>query len=73
MEYTTEQVYNKQITTHVMMGNTYFKCNYCEKFYDEVWINKSQTLCCCRHCWGNNPIVARATLGKPFRPQLFIQ
>ena len=29
------------------------------KFYDEVWISKSRTTCCCRHYWGNNPIVAR--------------
>ena len=75
MEYKTDNMSTNStkthsLTTHILMGTVYYKCNYCEKFYDEVWISKSRTTCCCRHCWGNNPIVARATLGKPFRPSI---
>ena len=73
MEHTIKEVSNKQIESHVIMNNTYYKCNYCKKFYDEVWINQSQTICCCRRCWGNNPMVARATLGKPFYPQIIVR
>ena len=47
--------------------NQIFICNYCEDFKKEVWANKKETISCCEHCWGNHPMVARATNGKPFR------
>lgn len=45
---------------------TLVKCNYCNNKSNDIWINKKSTIKCCRYCWGNHPIVARATLGRPF-------
>ena len=42
------------------------KCNYCNNKSNDIWINKKNTIKCCRYCWGNHPIVARATSGRPF-------
>lgn len=42
------------------------RCNYCNAISKDVWISKNKSIACCRSCWGNHPIVARATLGKPF-------
>jgi len=41
-------------------------CNYCNNKVKDIWVNKTNTIMCCRYCWGNHPIVARATLGRPF-------
>ena len=51
--------------------NQIFICNYCEDFKKEVWTNKKETISCCEHCWGNHPMVARATNGKHFHPNKF--
>lgn len=42
------------------------KCSYCTLEHQEVWVNKLHTIMCCRYCWDNHPIVARATLGMSF-------
>ena len=46
--------------------NTNIVCNYCNNKSKDIWVNKKNTIKCCRYCWGNHPIVARATLGRPF-------
>ena len=51
--------------------NQIFICNYCENFNKQVWTNKKETISCCKNCWGNHPMVARATNGKPFHPNKF--
>lgn len=44
-----------------------FNCTYCHINVDDIWTNKSKTILCCRSCWGNDPIVARAMNGIKFR------
>lgn len=50
----------------VVKTKTFITCNYCNNKSKDVWVNKKNTIMCCRYCWGNHPIVARATLGLPF-------
>ena len=45
-------------------------CTFCCKKSNELWIHPNKKISCCKTCWGCNPIVARATLGKPFIPTM---
>lgn len=56
---------------------TNITCNYCNNKVKDIWVNKTNTIMCCRYCWGNHPIVARATLGMSFpldkiKPQVLL-
>ena len=47
-----------------------FTCSYCSNTFNEIWVNRTQTIYCCNFCWGNNPIVARATNGRIFKSNI---
>ena len=43
---------------------TLFKCSFCKINSDDVWTTNNNSILCCKSCWGNNPIIARAMNGK---------
>ena len=56
-------IYRKE-TRHTLK---IFKCTFCNTKCNKIWTNKKETISCCIYCWGNNPLVARATEGNKFK------
>jgi hypothetical protein len=65
---------NSRKTTTVVITNIVkgYNCTFCINISDEVWSDINNNISCCRCCWNNNPIVARAIMGKSFIPNNII-